>query len=89
MAVDYSFKIKPFVPFSEADLPHRSDSELMSMLVKYADYQHDGHLTVMKFTTNWRVGFGTPYDREDIERLAVGSTFAEAAKAALKSSGVI
>jgi hypothetical protein len=37
----------------------------------------------MRFTTNWRVGFGTPHDYADIAAMAVGRTFAEAAQNAL------
>ena len=52
-------------------------------LVNYANEHFDGHFTVMKFTTNWRVGFGTPMDREDIEQMCEGKTFEEAAQRAL------
>jgi hypothetical protein len=38
----------------------------------------------MKFTTNRRMAFGTPANREDIYRMAEGRTFREAAEAALK-----
>jgi hypothetical protein len=55
------------------------DLRLLKKLIKVAD----GHLTIMKFTTNWRIGFGTPIDRTDIDALAPGITFAEAARAAL------
>jgi hypothetical protein len=41
-------------------------------------------LTIMKFTTNWRVGFGTPANQEDVYRMPQGATFREAAEAALK-----
>jgi hypothetical protein len=46
----------------------------------------DGHFTVMKFTTNWRVMFGTPGDRFDIEDAYVGRTFTEAASRAIAAS---
>ena len=42
------------------------DHELMRRLESVAASLFDGHLTIMKFTTNWRVGFGTPFDRYDI-----------------------
>lgn len=38
----------------------------------------DGHYTICKFTTNYRVGLGTPADREFIDKMAVGSTIEEA-----------
>ena len=34
--------------------------ELLKRLVDIANERFDGHLTIMKFSTNWRVGFGTP-----------------------------
>ena len=42
-----------------------------------------GDFRIMKFTTNWRVCFGTVEWREDIEKMPVGKTFAEAAQKAL------
>jgi hypothetical protein len=45
--------------------------------------EFDGHLTIMKFTTNWRVGFGTPSDHAEIADMCVGKTFEEAAELAL------
>jgi hypothetical protein len=55
---------------------------LLRRLVAKADASADGHLTVMKFTTNWRVGLGTPANREDVYRMPQGATFREAAEAA-------
>ncbi len=59
------------------------EAELMQRLVAVANARHDGHLAILKFTTNWRVGFGTPDGREAVASMASGTTFAEAAKAAL------
>ena len=61
------------------------DFVLFKSLVEIADRSFDGHLTVMKFTTNWRVGFGTPDNRDAINGMAVGKTFADAAQKALGS----
>lgn len=61
----------------------KNDFELFTRLVETADKSFDGHLTVMKFTTNWRVGFVTPEDRDAIADMPVGNTFAEAARNAL------
>lgn len=36
--------------------------ELLKRIEKIADEHHDGHFTIMKFTTNWRVCFGTPFN---------------------------
>ena len=59
------------------------DHELTRRLESVAASLFDGHLTIMKFTTNWRVEFGTPFDRYDIQALPVGRTFADAARSAL------
>lgn len=61
-----------------------TDTELFAELVKVANEKTSGHFTVLKFTTNWRVCFGTPNDRLDMEEMPVGKTFAEAAKKALR-----
>src|SRR5262249_29178727 len=61
-------------------------SDIFERLVERAKREFDGHLTVCRFTTNWRVGFFTPESREDIDRLTAGKTFEEAAAAALALS---
>jgi hypothetical protein len=57
----------------------------MDQLVAVAAKDFDGHFTVMKFTTNWRVSFGTPSNRFDIMDMPVGKTFEEAARKALEN----
>jgi hypothetical protein len=37
-----------------------SDWELLAQLQRKADEHRDGHLTICKFTTNWRIGFVAP-----------------------------
>ena len=64
-----------------------SEAELMRRLEAVANEMFDGHLTVMKFTTDWRVSFETPSGRDSIAAMASGKTFREAAKAALASFG--
>jgi hypothetical protein len=59
---------------------------LFELLTESARERADGHFAVMRFTGNWRVGFGTPSDRFDIDAMHVGSTFEQAAKAALNES---
>lgn len=56
---------------------------LLEELERLASERFDGHLTIMRSTTNWRVGFGTPRDRFDIEGYPEGATFDEAAMAAI------
>lgn len=63
---------------------HKTDLQWFNLLLTKARNQHDGHVTICKFTTNWRVGFFTPNSREDIDNMAVGETFADAASAALE-----
>jgi hypothetical protein len=50
--------------------------------------RHGGHVTIMKFTTNWRICLGTPIfidDREQIEGMPCGKTFESAALQALEA----
>jgi len=47
--MDRSFKLKPFVPFDEAKLPPRSDSELLAVLIDHANGCHSGHLKAERF----------------------------------------
>jgi len=61
------------------------DFEKMDLLVKMANIKFDGHLAVLKFTTNWRVGFITPSGRDGIDAMHEGKTFDEAATKALKN----
>ena len=51
---------------------------LMKLSIDYANRHYDGHLTIMKFTTNWKVTFGTPNSRGEIDRMATGKTIEEA-----------
>lgn len=63
------------------------DTLLLVKLQEVANAKFDGHLSIMKFTTNWRVGFRTPNFREDIDNMATGQTFSEAATRALERAG--
>jgi hypothetical protein len=58
-------------------------ADLMARLANVAAQISDGQFTVMKFTTNWRVGFYTPDGRGYTLGMAEGQTFAEAAVEAL------
>jgi hypothetical protein len=73
-----------------------SDAESMRRLMEMADQHHDGHVTILKFTTNWRIAFGTiewkpelPEWRDAIAAMPVGRTFAEAAGAAMRAANGI
>ena len=48
--------------------------KLLKELTAAADQTCGGHFTIMKFTTNWRVGFGTPLSRCDIDQMWEGKT---------------
>ena len=62
------------------------DAELFVELTRIANEQFDGHFTGMKFTTNWRVCFGTlAAGRAHIRKMPEGQTFSEAANKAIKT----
>ncbi len=54
--------------------------KLFDRLVQVAEGIANGHLTIMRFTTNWRIAFDTPSSRHDISKMWEGPTFADAAK---------
>jgi len=59
--------------------------DILQRLIDTADEHFDGHMTIMKFTTKWRVGFGTPsqvYRADELEMME-GKTLEEAATKAL------
>jgi hypothetical protein len=54
--------------------------------VKIANKKFDGHMTLYKFTTNWKFCFGTPNDLFNIEEnIYTAKTANTAMKKALKS----
>ena len=59
--------------------------QIFEILIHIANESYDGHLTIMKFTTNWRVGFGTPNDRAQLKEMTYeGDGLAEAALKAIE-----
>lgn len=64
-------------------VPRYGEKTLWQQLVDRSEEKHDGHLTILRFPTNWRVGFITPQCREDVSALIAGETFEEAARKAL------
>jgi hypothetical protein len=56
----------------------------LRVLQMIADKHYDGHLTIMKFTTNWRIGFTTPNTRDEISAFSHGKTLDEAAFRAIE-----
>jgi hypothetical protein len=59
--------------------------KLIAELIEAANRRFDGHLTILKFTTNWRVALHTPIDRYDIDKMTAGRTFEEAASKLLSA----
>ncbi len=56
---------------------------MLRVLEELAKKHSDGHFTIMRFTTNWRVVFSTPTDRDDISEMPVGKTVEEAIQKAI------
>lgn len=48
--------------------------KLLLKVIEEADKNHDGHFTLMKFTTNWRACYGTVTDRFEIDFMLEGKT---------------
>ncbi len=66
-------------------MDHRENHliELLKKAVEVADRHHDGHITFLKFTTGWKVSFGTPdldtgYGRKEIRDLKAFDSLQEA-----------
>ena len=53
-------------------------NELIEKVTEYANENHDGHYTIMKFTTNYRACFGTVHEWLDIQSMREGNTLEEA-----------
>lgn len=63
--------------FIKAALNYYSYSEnidSINWLKSLADKHADGHFTICKFTTGYRVGLGTPSCREDMDALIEGTS---------------
>ena len=60
----------------------------LMLAVNFANKYCDGHLTIMKFTTNWRVDFGAQRDDtaeiSTIEEMGVGKTLDDAIEHAIR-----
>jgi len=51
--------------------------QVMEQALDIAHNNHDNHLTIFRFTTNWKAGFGTITERSDIENMITGKTLEE------------
>ena len=59
---------------------------LLKILEAEACREHDGHYTIMRFTTHFKVGFGTPDEiRKEAERITAYPSLREAVIGALVS----
>ena len=63
------------------------DADIFNFMKVFADKYSNGHFTIMKFTSNWRVAFDIPGGRGDIQEMTEGRTFQEAAGLAIASFG--
>jgi hypothetical protein len=54
-----------------------NEVDLLNVAVVMADAVSDGHLAILKFTTGWKVTFGTP-DRQEISELQSFESLTEA-----------
>jgi hypothetical protein len=58
--------------------------EALRTLEEWAQRRHDGHLTLMRFTTGWKVMLGTPdmtpEGREEVQRLRPYATLDDMAQ---------
>jgi hypothetical protein len=65
-------------------------AKTMSEMVRIADKYFDGHLTILKFSSGWKVIFGTipltPEGREEVHGVRGGVTLYEAACDALQKA---
>ncbi len=55
-----------------------AEATAIMKLTALADLLADGHYTICKFTTNYRVSLGTPADREFIDKMSEGASITEA-----------
>ena len=52
--------------------------KLLEQLEQRAIGSYGGHYTILRFTNNWKVGFGTANEREQIDELEGFETLEEA-----------
>jgi transcriptional regulator with XRE-family HTH domain len=59
-------------------IEENKEKSSIEKLTNLANVVSDGHFTLCKFTTNYRVGLGTPSERASIDKMAEGKTVSEA-----------
>jgi hypothetical protein len=56
-----------------------NDGEAFDIIEGIAKRFYDGHFTVMSFTTNWKLCFGSqPNSRDEIQGMTCGKTLGDA-----------
>jgi hypothetical protein len=64
-----------------------SNDRILAAIERIAADKFDGHFTVMRFTTDWKVQFGVqPQDRDEIEAMPTGDTLLDAFFAAINDA---
>lgn len=62
-----------------------TDSQALARLAEHAALHHDGHFTLLKFTTNWRCMLGTISPKGTaIQRMPCGHTLSDAVSRAIR-----
>ena len=51
---------------------------MIRTIVNFANEHSDGHFTIMKFTTNWKIAFETITSGHGITEMATGDTLKDA-----------
>lgn len=59
------------------------DGYLLAQLEARAKMGHSGLLTITRFDNTWWIGFGILREAADVQRLAAGHTFSDAARTVL------
>ncbi len=64
-----------------------NEQQIFRVLRLLAENCFDGHFTVMKFTTEWRISLGKhPDNRGDIEKMPVGASLLDAFVKAIETA---
>lgn len=62
--------------------------ELLAQLEDHANFKYDGHYTIFKFTTGFKVCFGTITERDEINKLEKYDTLKKAIVNLLINEGI-
>jgi len=62
--------------------------ELLAQLEDHANFKYDGHYTIFRFTTNFKVFFGTITERDEIDKIQGYTTLKSAIVNCLLNEGL-